>query len=186
MRAMLDIDGCLAEFVKSFTQWCCEVGVATEQLTAADQKDWQLGYPFKSDEVWDKLKATRNWWMRVEPIVTPQEIKLLNNISQFHDLYFITNRPGTVGLNAEQQSEQWLRSLGMDTSRVSVLATKGSKGELCQSLNITVALEDRLENLVDLKAHGVTAVARGWQYNASWEPRVNSVGEFLDKYIQYS
>lgn len=180
MRLLIDIDGVLAEFTTSFSKIAAELGLVEAPFGSSDVEQWQWIPKESEGQVWDVVKSSYNWWMSLEPLIGPQEVTLLNDMIDKHDVYFVTSRPRTKGLSAEKQSEYWLSGIGVNTDKASVIATKtGTKGALASALNIDIGWDDHLQNLADLHKHGVIAVARPWKYNDSWVmPKCSNVYSF--------
>jgi len=156
------------------------MGVMTGRFRTSDQQQWH--FPCDVNSVWEEVKGQWNWWMTLEPLVTTDETIALNKAIGEHDVYFITSRPRTRGLSAEQQTRHWLTSIGLHAAHASVIATRtGSKGALCTALDIEAMLEDCPANLEDLWHHGIQTIARSQPYNLSWEYRVENVKEFLEE-----
>ncbi len=195
MRVGIDVDGVLAEFCAGYFRVAADLGIVgplERTMTTAEVKVWdwpteQLHWS-KRDEgrVWEEIKRRYNWWMTLEPLadITPQTVAGLNFLSQNHEVYYITSRPSTRGLSAERQTEYWLESIGVHVARrAHVIATRsGSKGALMDALDIALAIDDNVPNLVDIAAHGIAAACRSWQYNAEWPyARFATLDDFLQK-----
>lgn len=180
MRALIDIDGVLAEFTYPFLRVAKELGIVRWAHGTAEQSSW--AFDFRVAPVWDTIDWTYNWWMTLPPLVSEDEVAQLNRLSKITGVYYITNRHSTAGLSAEEQSYHWLRSIGIDVVSWQVIATK-DKAATAADLDIDVALDDKVENLQALKNAGVAAVARRWKYNREWSPAVGSLAEFMEGYL---
>lgn len=179
---MIDIDGCLAEFTEKFSEEAVILGVIDKPFTQGDQTQW--AYRFNDVDVWAKVRSTYNWWMTLNPIVSQDEINLLNDTIRSHQVYFITARPKTKGLSADMQTRYWLSSIGVQVDHAQVIATQsGKKGILCKALDLDVALDDKPSEVQDIRKYGVYCYTRRWPYNNSSEnaPHVDSLSEFLEK-----
>lgn len=181
MRIAIDLDGVIADFIWSFSAVAAELGLIPERYRTSVQQSWTL--PFNHNPVWKIVKSRWNWWMTLEPIATHVEIAAMNKAIGEHDVYFITSRPRGRGLSAELQARYWLAGIGVDVDGASVIATKtGTKGALCQALDIEAMLEDCPDNLEDLWRHGISTYARRQPYNADWKgSSVGSITEFLEE-----
>ena len=178
MRVGIDVDGVVADFVLSFTSLAKEMGLVKEVYPTAQQKDWS--FPFDTNPVWERVKASYNWWMTLQPLVSLTEIAHLNAALMAHDIYFVTSRPRTLGLSAERQTACWLEGIGVSVVMATVIATKtGTKGALMKSLDIDVAIDDYILNLEDIDQHGIKAFARSWSYNEGWPVRVGDLSTLL-------
>ena len=179
-RAMLDCDGVISDFVAAMTTLAFQEGL-TDSLPYSTPQQEKWDFSFNTSKCWDILKSRHNFWMTLQPLVTEEEITAINEAIAKHDIYFVTTRPSTKGFSAETQTRLWLESIGVNIPRKShVIATRsGSKGKVCNALDLTVALDDYISNLADLQANGVTAYALYQKYNAGWTPSVPTVADFL-------
>src|SRR5204863_9315618 len=66
------------------------------------------------------------------------------------ELYFLTKREGR---RCKDQTEMWLQSHGYVGRPPTVCIVRGSKGPLAQSLGLDSVVDDRPENLIDVKRH---------------------------------
>lgn len=179
-RVMLDVDGVISDFVGGMTTLAYQEGL-TDALPYSTREQESWDFQFNTSKCWDILKSKHNFWMTLQPLVTEAEIAAINEAINKHDIYFVTTRPSTKGFSAETQSRLWLESIGVNIPRKShVIATRsGSKGKICNALDLTIALDDYVKNLADLQANGVTAYALYQKYNAEWKPSVPTVADFL-------
>ncbi len=183
MRVLIDIDGVCADFVSSFTEVAKNLGLIEKSYTTDTQKNWE--FPFDVNPCWDKLKGTHNFWMTLKPLIASWEIKALNSAINQHEVYFVTTRPRTKGMSADDQTRFWLESIGVNSFRANVIATRlGSKGKLAQALDLEIAIDDALPNLENLRAAEIKAVSRRWTYNKGWDPSVPCLGDFVSKYLE--
>ena len=85
------------------------------------------------------------------------------------EVVFLTQRPSTRGDTTQRQSQRWLADAGFRYPSVCVVS--GSRGRVAEALGLTLVVDDRPENCVDVvndsKAtavlvwrHGQHAVAR--------------------------
>jgi hypothetical protein len=172
MRIGLDVDGVFADFVWGFTYEATKQHVGTYPYSTRKQKNWNFPFvqPIKS-ATWTYIKSIPNWWMTLESLVTLEEIRVVNEIIQKHDVYFITSRPRGKGLTAELQTRYWLESIGVNTNPASVISTKtGTKPALCDALDLHLMVEDSPEVLRALQEcwdadYQARPIARRWAYN---------------------
>lgn len=154
MRVSLDIDGVIADFTWQFTGMIKDLWPGKfEQVDGKSQRTWDFVNETGIDDTpaWVKIKESWNWWMTIPPMITGDEVELINQLIESGDVYFITSRVRSLGLNVERQSEYWLDSIGINASHATVIATQaGKKGPLLDALDIEYHLDDRPETIVDL------------------------------------
>ena len=178
MRVLVDLDGVMADFCLAFTNLAANTGLVDAPWSTSQQPTWR--FDFHVDPVWRVANDRLNWWMSLEPLVTPTEVEALNKASLSHSIWYVTNRSYGRGLPVETQSIEWLKSIGI---KFPLVAVSINKAETAQRLDLSVALEDKPDSLESLRNAGILAVARRWEYNKDWEPSVGSVGEFIERYI---
>ena len=172
MRVGLDVDGVVASFGESFTALAEQMGLKGAYFTPQEEQE-KWSFPFHVDPVWAVIGQSMNWWMTLRPLVDEEEVRALNRLIRDNSVYFITNRGRIAGLPVEDQTRLWLQSIGVHAEHV--IATN-RKGPLCGALDLEWFIEDKVENLEDIQAHGVTAIARRWKYNErSGFPFVNNL-----------
>lgn len=184
MRVAFDIDGVIADFVRSFTKipWNIFGDHTFVPWTTPEQEQWGFPPHFQYERTWEYVKAQYNWWMTLKPLINNYEIAMLNNAIDNHDVYFITSRPRTKGFSAETQSKLWLSSIGVISEHASVIATQaGKKGVLCKALDIDVAIDDRVGGVQEIMEQGINCFTRRWKYNDNIKgfKYVNGLAEFL-------
>lgn len=189
-RLGIDMDGVMADFISSFSALAYRLGyvrtvVSPEQCESYDWFD-QLMTKEQSDLVWNVLQETPNWWMTLRPLVSPSEVNILNDaMRRGVPVVFLTARRGrTTGLSTVQQTEAWLRGIGIDTGKVENIIASRKKGNICAGLDLDAFLDDKPDNLAEIEKNGAgcLAVSRRWPYNKEWGRHVFGVGEFIQEY----
>jgi hypothetical protein len=205
MRIGLDIDGVHADFAGAFTKLIVRV-TGKDLFQRGDGKnppswDWFFQRGYTKDEVklaWDVVKSPASaFWLNLEELPGCAATRLvILDLLRWHDVYFITNRPGA---NAKWQTEQWLR-LHLQIDHPTVLLAS-EKGMTAKALNLDCYLDDYYVNVDDViakttpyvgaDARGIKAdpTCRTYLLNASYNrsvgvddrvTRVESVGQFYD------
>ena len=64
------------------------------------------------------------------------------------EVFFITQRPATVGQTVQRQTQQWLHQQGFDMP--SVLVISGSRGAAAGALRLTYHVDDSPQNCLDV------------------------------------
>ena len=173
MRVMIDIDGVLADFIYGFTALAAHLGLVERPWSTPDQPTWKFSFPV--DAVWREVDAHPEWWLSLPALVIDAEVEALNEACEFHTIWYMTNRRGAL-----DQTVSWLKRIGI--AHPLVMATV-NKADAAYRMGLQVALEDKPENLEQLRAAGINTVARHWAYNADWEPSVDSLGGFIERYL---
>lgn len=188
-RIGIDIDGVMADFVGAFCRKALAIGVPEKlmpmQGEACSVWNWtteQWGWTQEEDDlVWLAIKTSLNWWMTLEPLVSPADIANLNVAMSSASFVFITSRRAGRGLSVVDQTAGWLRSIGVDMRLAEGVIASSRKGELVRGLDLDAMLDDSPTNLKDIKkaAPDVDVVARRWPYNGHWQPAVSNLTDFL-------
>lgn len=165
-RIMIDIDGCVGNYVDAFRDcvaesrgWSHELGIEemgpAESWTFYKQRGWDMTTPEFLEAMRHSIKYL-NLFGRLKPYEGA-----LDGLWQLHDaghqLVVVSSRtygPDTVGW-AMHQTTEWLRT--HDTPKMKVILTSGAdkKSEVCKEHELTIAIEDSPDNYEDLAYAGV-------------------------------
>lgn len=169
VNIMVDLDGVLANFSKRFSEYCREE--FGEKYPIIDESmiedwDWTKWYnnihPGQVEYIWKKIINTRNFWTTLELLNESEWLYFLNklnddtighnvtmnpNIAQLN-VYFITARERTKGSTVSNQSAYWLSKNGWDNP---IVLESRDKEKLIKYLNIKFVIDDKAENLIDIK-----------------------------------
>lgn len=189
MRIGVDIDGVLADFNNALIHRVIEV---TDKdlfpVRPFDIPTWNYPehYGYSAAEVsavWEDIKADSNFWYDL--VDYPQTAALLAELTDAEadgaEVYFITARPGT---RVKEQTEEWLHDMGFFEATVLISSAKG----LCaRALNLTHYIDDRWENVVDVKQYNpsteVYLLTQPWNVNndagAQGVWRIDSIMDFM-------
>ena len=158
----VDLDGVVANFVKRFSQFCnqlygdkCRV---IEDNNEVKEWDWQLWYPVKDTEVqrtWAEIINTRDFWLSLELLNRGQWEYFIDKIGKSNNInvYFITTRQETTGMTATKQSAQWLEN---NSWKQPYVIKTMNKEKFIEDLNIEFFIDDKAENIIDIKKHNPT------------------------------
>lgn len=202
MRIGFDIDGVLANFVKSYqTLIIKETGkdlFAPDDVNNPPCWDWPQYRGYTDAEigrVWGVIKRDETFWMNLEPHADScaSLIQMLRTLERKHELYFITAR---VGPSVKQQTRIWLFEHlhyfnigGQPTVLIS-----GEKGEVAHALKLDAYVDDNFDNAVDVvhKSPTTNTYLLNKSYNVGFEchpvvgpsyTRIDTVGQMFDKEI---
>jgi uncharacterized HAD superfamily protein len=145
---VFDIDGCLADFVKGFTELGHKMfGIPV--LTTDQQLTWDaIGGTTKEQKnaMWEVLKRDEMFWYLLDPLVNATTFARIDSLSLYNRVYFLTTR---VGVKVKQQTERWLAFNGIYHPSVIISGTH-DKGEICKYLGADYAIEDKVENALSI------------------------------------
>jgi hypothetical protein len=148
LRVGVDLDGVVANFRAAFEAVASAAGVAL----GAPAGDAAISDPLPSREIkriWEKVKASPNWWATLEPHEPRQIVRLYETSRRLKwEVVFMTRRPVTAGDSVQVQSQWWLERQGF--SYPAVVTVPGSRGELANALRLDVIVDDQLINCVDV------------------------------------
>lgn len=184
MRIAFDIDGCLANFTKSYAKLITEVSgrdlVSEETIANPETWYWDRAAGYTKDEekaTWKRIMGDGTFWASLEPF----DRKVFDRIdlfSQNHPVYFLTNRDGK---RAKQQTEEWLQTYGILHPTVLLSA---DKVPVLKGLAIDVFVDDKPETLADVAAAlpDVKLFKVAYRYNVDAPGEsVASVSEMLNR-----
>lgn len=155
----VDLDGVCANFIKKFSMFANEIyGSRCHIIEDAEQVkhwDWYRWYPIKTaeeDAIWKEIVNTRDFWTSLEVINRSQWEYFVDKIGKANNInvYFITTRTETIGMSVARQSAIWLMNNGWKYPFV--IKTK-QKEKFIENLNIEFFIDDKAENLIDVKQH---------------------------------
>src|SRR5262245_24655283 len=165
LRVGFDMDGVLADFGSAYRDVeralfgdvdGASPSAPEDDLTPAAPRD-AAPAPGPKDVsrrrrvVWDRIRATTNFWTTLKPI-EPDAIRHLHSLMMRHqwEVVFITQRPATAGETVQRQTQRWLIEQGFDVPSVLVIA--GSRGAAIHTLRLTHHVDDSPQNCVDVKS----------------------------------
>lgn len=148
LRVGVDLDGVVANFRSAFETAASEAGVALP----GEGADQAVIDPLSSRDIrkiWDYVKRTPNWWVRLAPYEPAQIVRLYETARRLRwEVVFVTRRPATAGDPVQFQSQWWLEQQGFYYP--AVLTVPGSRGELANALRLDVLIDDQIHNCVDV------------------------------------
>ena len=166
LRIGCDLDGVLADFAKAYHEVEVRLFGREESARAGNPEDQDdqsepseertppdaaRRHRRRSDAVWAAIKATPDFWMGLRPI-EPDAVRRLHALMLEHrwEVFFITQRPPTVGDTVQRQTQRWLIAQGFDMP--SVLVIPGSRGAAAAALSLHYHMDDSATNCVDIKS----------------------------------
>ncbi len=148
LRVAFDLDGVLANFRSAFESAASEAGV-TLPSSALDSTPSDPVSPRDIRTIWDYVKRTPNWWVRLAPYEPAQIVRLYETARRERwEVVFVTKRPATAGDPVQFQTQWWLEQQGFYYP--AVMTVPGSRGELANALRLDVLVDDQIHNCVDV------------------------------------
>ena len=159
LRIGFDIDGVLANFVRSYQKLFIRL-TGEDRFLPGDIEDppcwdWPTLRGYTEEQtalVWGAIKTDPAFWLNLEPTSDVGLLRLLiRQLERKHDVYYVTSR---VGERAKRQSELWLFSqlrypLSVGPEVWPTVLISSEKGECCHALKLDVYVDDNFDNVVD-------------------------------------
>jgi hypothetical protein len=107
----------------------------------------------RSEAVWQAIRTTPGFWTTLKPI-DPAAVRRIRDLMLRHhwEVFFITQRPATVGETVQRQTQRWLLAQGFDVP--SVLVIGGSRGAAAGALRLDYHVDDSAQNCLDVMSEG--------------------------------
>jgi hypothetical protein len=105
----------------------------------------------RRDAVWRAIHDTPDFWCSL----TPTDVTAVPRIHEMMlrhrwEVFFITQRPATLGDTVQRQTQRWLVEQGFDLP--SVLVIPGSRGAAAGALHLDYHVDDSPRNCIDVKS----------------------------------
>jgi hypothetical protein len=141
MKIGIDVDGVLSDTLvaihRKFPGW-------------DTSKGWYGGFTKEQfDAVWNDAKNTENFWLCI-PVVQGLSRRLMIDLNEVHDLYFITDRFDTKGSSAARQTKDWLDFEVLRGRTPAGVIVAKNKGPVAAALGLDMFIDDKPDNCVDV------------------------------------
>ena len=100
-------------------------------------------------KLWRHVEGIENFWETLQEI-EPGTVAQLADMALVRkwEVIFLTKRPQTAGRTAQLQTQRWLQARGFELP--SVFVVQGSRGRIAASLDLSIVVDDRIENCLDV------------------------------------
>lgn len=107
----------------------------------------------RSEAIWNAIRSTPGFWTTLKPL-DPTAVRRIRDEMIRHrwEVFFITQRPETVGETVQRQTQRWLLAQGFDVP--SVLVIGGSRGAAAKALRLDYHVDDSAQNCLDVMSEG--------------------------------
>jgi hypothetical protein len=100
-------------------------------------------------KLWRHVEGIENFWETLQEIEPGAVAQLADMaLARRWEVIFLTRRPQTAGRTAQAQTQRWLQARGFGLP--SVFVVQGSRGRIAASLDLSIVVDDRIENCLDV------------------------------------
>lgn len=197
MKISFDCDGVLACFEKNVIQVANKMWPDMNIPEDYVPRDWNytdLFTKYQWSDVWEEIKKIPDFWLR-EPAMEENVAALREWIPTVdHQLFFITSRIPTGGVDPKAQTQLWLHKHGLfrEDKPPIVIAVNSAdqKKEYIAKYGIDMSIDDLASTVESCKLipkHQAVLLNRPWNAKIECDKRVDTVKEFLcmSEYANY-
>jgi 5'(3')-deoxyribonucleotidase len=177
MKIGVDVDGVLADFYAEYRREAAKL--TGRDFKGIDPVDWGWSNfnltPDEHKTIWKTIAETEEFWTFLAKLPNTD---LLLQLTEKHDVYFITNRAPAAGRSLTQQTAEWLQER-FYIAYPQVLVTK-HKGAVCKALGIELFIDDNVDNCKEVEAQEIKVYLNTLPHNLENKDlkRVNNFNHF--------
>lgn len=189
-KIAIDCDGVLADFIAAF---CEEAnGIWPGKFPRGYvQTRWDFDPTVitkaEVSQVWDRIKATPDWWLRLNAITSNVgALAIFFHTHVCHDVWIVTSRMPTIGQTVAYQTYLWIRACGVDPvhNYLGVLPVENwhDKKKIYKFAQIDFSVDDKTETVEDcdtLAGHKAFLLDQPWNQAAKVKRRITTLTEFF-------
>lgn len=165
-----DVDGVLANFTGPFHERFklltrvytnVEVPSYPGHANIPEWAWWKTIHPRMNEETWQAINKSPNFWIGLPPLY---DLAPVREVHREWPILFLTRRQ-SKGNNAWFQTVMWFEKFGILEPLVYCVREGEEKHEVCAKLGISIAIEDKPENIRDLAEAGIQTIVPCYAYN---------------------
>lgn len=193
MNIALDIDGCLANFHYSFSEvanklFGTPIIKEINDVKKYDWTDWNILTKEQCRLTWKKIdKDVENFWLNANSLVDELIFKRLEILEKGNNnIFFVTLRRDTAGMNVLQQTNLWIRKHS-NLKHFCTIPTE-KKGKILDGIKAKYFLDDSPEQVIEasIEAPKCKSFLLVRPYNAYAIEFINKSHKFKNIGIVYS
>ena len=120
-------------------------------------------------KLWRHVETIENFWETLSETEPGVIARLAMTAAERRwEIIFLTKRPQTAGATAQVQSQRWLEARGFPLP--SVFVVQGSRGRVAAALDLSIVVDDRPENCLDVVVDSKARAILVWRENEQQLP----------------
>lgn len=154
MNIALDLDGCFSNFHYSFSKvanklFNTPIVKNIEEVKKYDWHDWHILTKDQCRLTWKEIdKNVENFWLCAESLVDNSIFKRLELLEKSNNnLFFVTLRRDTAGMNVLQQTNLWIKKHS-NLEHFCTIPTE-QKGKILDGVKAKYFLDDSPEQVIE-------------------------------------
>lgn len=161
----LDVDGVLANFGQGIIEAAKIMDIDIGLDNWAEQTTWMPPEADGFQEVWDVVSRDPEFWLGLKPF---------EEYPNYTPGAYVTSRPISSDV-----TRKWLETFGFPSAPVITVSSAFGKVKPCHELGLLYFIDDKPENWLVLREHGVHAylLDRPWNRYVNTHDRIFSVNE---------